>query len=216
MVKVRDMDTQQVIKRLKQIVKPKQILTDPEDLYVYSFEKIFEKQKPKPDVVVKTLSSKEAKEILELAEKEGFTVIRRDEMIDRQSMRKPLVLLDDVLAPELKRVPAKRAEITEILKEIREKGHGSPRNLALALKALFLEKNLAKCGECKTCSGYCTVTSSFEGVETWSWILLILRGSIIGWRGRFCGLGLRCPFRRLSIDLLFHCLLLRVRRGLCG
>ena len=203
MVKVRDMDTQQVIKRLKQIVKPKQILTDPEDLYVYSFEKIFEKQKPKPDVVVKTLSSKEAKEILELAEKEGFTVIRRDEMIDRQSMRKPLVLLDDVLAPELKRVPAKRAEITEILKEIREKGHGNPRNLALALKALFLEKNLAKCGECKTCSGYCTVTSSFEGVETWSskGRALIIRGLQ----------NKELPISKKIIDILYTC----TECGLC-
>ncbi|MCK4482066.1 (Fe-S)-binding protein, partial [Candidatus Bathyarchaeota archaeon] len=166
--KVKDMHTQQVTERLKQIVKPNQILTDPEDLYVYSFEKIFEKQKPKPDIVVKTLSSEKTKEILTLARKDGFTVIKRGEMIIQQRIRKPLVLLDDVPAPELKKIRVKRGEITELLKEIRKKGHGSPRNMALALKTLFLEKNLAKCKECKTCSGYCTVASSFEGVETWS------------------------------------------------
>jgi len=165
---VRDIDTQQVTKHLKQIMKPKQVLTDPEDLYVYSHEKIYEKQKPKPDIVVKTLSPEKAKEILKLAEKDGFTVIKRGEMISHQNIRKPLVLLDDVSTPELKKAPAKAGEIKEILKEIREKGHGTPRNLALALKTLFLEKNLAKCEECKTCSGYCTVASSFEGVETWS------------------------------------------------
>jgi len=162
------MDTRQVIRCLEQIVKPEQILTDPEDLYVYSFEKIFEKQNPKPDIVVKTLSSEETKKILELAEQESFTVVKRGEPTPRKSIKKPLVLLDNVLIPELKRPLAERGEITKILTEIRERGHGSPRNLAFALKTLLLEKNLAKCEECKTCSGYCTVASSFEGVETWS------------------------------------------------
>jgi len=172
------MNTQQVIKHLRQIVKPEQILTDPEDLYVYSFERIFEKQNPMPDIVVRIISSKKTREIFELAGKEGFTVVKRGGMVNRQSVRKPLVLLDDVPAPELKRASSKRGEITEILKEIREKGHGSPRNLALALKTLFLDKNLAKCEECKTCSGYCTVASSFEGIETWSskGRVLIVRG----------------------------------------
>ena len=157
-----------MIERLKQIVKSEQILTDPEDLYVYSFEKIFEKQNQMPDVVVKTLSPLEVQKILELATDEGFTVIKRGEVITRQTVKKPVVLIDDIAAPELKRIQPKRDEITEILKEIREKGHGSPRNLALAIKTLFLEKNLAKCEQCKICSGYCSVASSFEGAETWS------------------------------------------------
>jgi len=162
------MDTQRVIDQLKQIVKPEQVLTDPEDLYVYSFGKIFEKQNPVPDLVVKAVSHEEVQKILELAGNEGLTVVKRGEPINSRNVRKPVVLLDDVPAPELERIPLKRDEITEILKEIRGRGHGTPRNLALALKTLFLEKNLAKCDECKTCSGYCTVASSFEGVETWS------------------------------------------------
>ena len=172
------MDIQQVTRQLKQIVRPEQILTDPEDLYVYSFEKIFEKQNPSPNIVVKTLSSEGAKKIFELAGKESFTVIKRGEMISRQSIEKPLVLLDDVPASELKKIPSKKGEITEILKKIRESGHGTPRNPALALKTLFLEKNLAKCEECKTCSGHCTIAPSFEGVETWSskGRTLIIRG----------------------------------------
>jgi len=172
------MDTQQVIEHLKQIVKPEQILTGPEDLYTYSFEKIFERQDPMPDIVVKTLSFKEAQKILDLAAKEHFTVVKRDEQTNRQSVTKPLILLDNVPAPELKKVPSKKHETIEILKEIRERGHGSPRNLALALRTLFLDKNLAKCEECETCSGYCTVASSFEGVETWSskGRVLIVRG----------------------------------------
>jgi len=197
------MDTQKVTKRLKQIVKPERVLTDPEDLYVYSFEKVYEKQKPKPDIVVKTLSPEKTKEIFELAQKEGFTVIKRGEMISHQNIRKPLVLLDDVPAPELKRVPAKTGETKEILKEIREKGHGTPRNLALALKTLFLEKNLAKCDECKTCSGYCTVAPSFEGVETWSskGRTLIIKGLQ----------NKELPISKKTIDILYTC----TECGLC-
>ena len=49
------MDTQQVIKHLRQIVKPEHILTDLEDLYVYSFEHIYrERRILKIDAVVKT------------------------------------------------------------------------------------------------------------------------------------------------------------------
>ncbi|MDH5482243.1 MAG: (Fe-S)-binding protein [Candidatus Bathyarchaeota archaeon] len=162
------MSMRQVIQRLNLIVRPEQILTDPEDLYVYSFEKIFEKQNPVPDVVVKTLSSKETQKILELSKKEGFTVVKRGEMIKRQNLNRPLVLLDDAPAPKLKRNPIKSDEITEILKEIRAKGQGSPRNLALAIKTLFLEKKFDKCKECKICSGYCTVSLSLKEVETWS------------------------------------------------
>jgi Fe-S oxidoreductase len=197
------MDTQQVIEHLKQIVKSGQILTDPEDLHVYSFEKIFEKQNPTLDIIVKTLSSKESQKILALAGKEGFTIVKRGEPINRQTIRKPLVLLDDIPNTELGLFPEKRGERTEILNEIRERGHGSPRNLALALKALFLKKNLAKCEECKTCSGFCTVASSFEGVETWSskGRALIIRGLQNG----------ELPISKKVVDVLYTC----TECGLC-
>ncbi|UCF58857.1 MAG: (Fe-S)-binding protein [Candidatus Bathyarchaeota archaeon] len=191
------MDTQKVVKHLKRIAKPEQILTDPEDLYVYSFEKIFEEQNPVPDVVVKTPSSKEAQRILELAGKECFTVVKRGEMIGGQSVEKPLLLLDDVPIPELKMISSKKDETIEILKEIRERGYGNPRNLAFALKTLFLEKNLAKCEECKTCSGYCTVASSFEGVETWS-----SKGRITVVRGLQ---NKELPTSRKAVDILYTC-----------
>jgi len=168
MLRNENMKTEHGIERLRQIVKPEQILTDPEDLYVYSFEKLFEKQNPMPDVIVKTLSHEKAQKILEIAGEEGFTVVKRGEITSRQNMEKPVVLLDDVPVPNLERTPTKRNEIIEISKEIRGRGHGTPRNLALALKTLFLEKNPEKCGECKICSGYCTVAPSFGGVETWS------------------------------------------------
>jgi len=192
-----------VIEHLKQIVKPEQILTDPEDLYVYSFEKVFDKQNPAPDIVVKTLPPEEAKRILELARQEGLTVVKRGEPINSQNLRKPLVLLDDVPIPELKRIPPKKDETIEILNEIRERGHGSPRNIALALKAMFLKKNLAKCEECKTCSGYCTVAPSFEGVETWS-----SKGRVLITKGLQ---NKELPISKKIIDILYTC----TECGLC-
>ncbi|TEU05197.1 (Fe-S)-binding protein [Candidatus Bathyarchaeota archaeon] len=197
------MDTQKIVKHLKQIVKPEQILTDPEDLYVYSFEKIFEEQNPVPDMVVKTPSSEEAQKILELAGKGCFTVVKRGEMISRQRVEKPLLLLDDVPTPELKMISSKKGEIIEVLKEIRDSGYGNPRNLAFALKTLFLEKNLAKCEECETCSGYCTVASSFEGVETWS-----SKGRVIVIRGLQ---NKELPVSRKVVDILYTC----TECGLC-
>ena len=197
------MDTQKVIKHLKQIVKPEQILTDPEDLYVYSFEKIFEKQNLVPDMVVKTISSEETQKILELAGKAYFTVVKRGEMDSRQSVEKPLLLLDDVPTPELKTIPSKKGEIIGILKEIREKGHGNPRNLVLALKTLFLEKNLAKCEKCRTCSGYCTVASFFKGIETWS-----SKGRVLTIRGIQ---DKELPLSKKVVDILYTC----TECGLC-
>jgi heterodisulfide reductase subunit C len=198
-----NMDTQKAVEHLKQIVKPEQILTDPEDLYVYSFEKIFEEQNPVPDMVVKTLSSEEAQKILELAEKGCFTVVKRGEMIARQRVEKPFLLLDDTPTPELKMVSSKKVKIIEVLKGIRESGYGNPRNLAFALKTLFLEKNPAKCEECKTCSGYCTVASSFEGVETWS-----SKGRAIVIRGLQSK---ELPVSKRVVDLLYTC----TECGLC-
>lgn len=161
------MDIQKVVELLKKIVKPEQILTDREDLYVYSFEKIFEEQNPVPDIVVTTSSSEETQKVFELAGKGRFSAVKRGE-ISNQSVERPLLLLDDVPNPELNVGSSKEGETLRILKEIRESGYGNPRNLAFAMKALFSRKSHAKCEECKTCSGYCAVASSFDGVETWS------------------------------------------------
>jgi len=50
----------QIADKLKQILNESQVLTDLEDLYVYSFEKVFLNQNyPKPDIVVKVYSLKE-------------------------------------------------------------------------------------------------------------------------------------------------------------
>lgn len=191
------MDVQNVIEQLKQIVTPEKILTDYEDLYVYSFEKIFEKRNPTPDIVVKTLSKEEVKRILESAREIGFTVIQRGETVNNQKIKKPLVLIDNIPLPELKTISPRKSKINGISKEIREKGYDTPRNLVFALKTSFLGKNFAECLECKTCSGYCTVAQSFEGIETWS-----SKGRTILIRGLQ---NEELPISKKVIDILYTC-----------
>jgi hypothetical protein len=61
------------IKSLRKKVGDSNVLTDPEDLYVYSFEHLFkQKQYPDLEAVVKTGSDRQIKEILELAQTEDI------------------------------------------------------------------------------------------------------------------------------------------------
>jgi len=157
------------IKSLQAIVGLDNVLTDVEDLYVYSFEHILRKQQhPTVKAVVKTQSDNEIKKITQLANKENFTVILRSEG-SRGLNGSEVVLIDDLKPPDLKpqekRIPK---EVTENIEEIHRAGHGTLRNFALALQTIFQTKPSSRCQECLTCSGYCTVAPSFNHTETWS------------------------------------------------
>jgi Fe-S oxidoreductase len=165
---------ERVIEHLKQIVEATNVLVDVEDLYVYSYEHLFRKpQYSRLDVVVRVISDEQAREVLELAERERFTLIHRSSgktevSGSAGSLR---VLLDDVAPPKLqvRGVDEKvKQQITDYTRELYRAGHGTFRNLALGLKTLFLRAPASRCLECTVCSGYCTVTPSFNGVETWS------------------------------------------------
>ena len=162
-----------VTKTFERIVGPTNVLTDPEDLYTYSFEHIFrERQYPPICVVLRSRSPREIRKAMHLAAKENFQVIRRSDPNTRkvtESDKIEIVLLDDAEPPDLK--PLKEIELeskTEYLKEIHSTGHGTFRNLALALRTLFSDRLTLQCQECRTCSGYCTVSPSFNNIETWS------------------------------------------------
>lgn len=162
-----------VIETLQKIVGSKNVLTDLEDLYVYSFEHIFREPHYLPiSAVVRTTSSKEIRKVTHLAEKEGFWIIRRGEHNAgkvSESNKTEILLLDDAKPPDLKRLEEIDLEsTTEFIKEIHRAGHGTFRNFAFALKALFSDRLTPRCQECKICSGYCTVSPSFNDIETWS------------------------------------------------
>ncbi len=194
-----------IVEDLRQIVGQKNVLTDIEDLYVYSHEQVFRKrQYSKLNLIVRVDFSEQAQQVMKLARKKDFTVIRRSagKVEAFGSARSPIVLLDDAVPPKLKILSMEEQGLKEeYTKEIHRAGHGTFRNFALALKTLFMEMPASKCLECTTCSGYCTVTPSFNGVETWS-----SKGRALLIRG-FSGGELQ-PSTKL-IDVLYTC-------SLCG
>jgi len=177
------MDMQQVIEHLKQIVKPEQILTDLEDLYVYSFEQIYrERCMLKVDAVVKTESPEEIEKVMSLASEKGFVVARRGKTIDLKETSKPIVVLDDSGILSLTSFEKREKASAEDIKEFRETESGTLKKLGLGQKLLFLSKPTTKCQECDICSSYCIVASYFNGVETWSakGRMLLIRGMTKG------------------------------------
>lgn len=192
---------------LKQIVGSDNVLVDIEDLYVYSYELFFRKpQYSRIDVVVRVVSDQRARKVLELAEREGFTLIRRGsrkaEVSGSTGSLK--VLLDDVVPPKLEVRGVDegvKEQIANYTREIYRAGHGTFRNLALGLKTLFLKAPASKCLQCTVCSGYCTVTPSFNGVETWS-----SKGRTLLIRGFFAG---ELKPSKKFINVIYNC-------SLCG
>ena len=190
------------IRTLKQIVESTNVLTDHEDLYVYSFEYIFrERRYPPISAVVRTISPEEIRKVTHLAKREGFKIIRRGEHNAgkvSESNKPDIVLLDDAKPPHLK--PLEEVELkstTEPIKEIHRAGHGTFRNFALALKILFSDRLTPRCQECRICSGYCTVSPSFNDIETWS-----SKGRTLLIRG--LNSGELAPSRKL-VDIIYTC-----------
>lgn len=195
-----------VLEGFKQIVGPVNVLTDAEDLYVYSFERFFMKQLyPRLDVVIRVSSDEQAKKVIELADKGGLTVVRRGaknaEILE--STKNAVVLIDDAVPPELKVLKKAEEEerVAEYVKEIHRAGHGTFRNFALAMKTLFSSLPARRCLDCTICSGYCTVSPSFNGVETWS-----SKGRALLIRALSNG---DLPISQKLVDVLYTC-------SLCG
>ncbi|MFX0023862.1 MAG: (Fe-S)-binding protein [Candidatus Hermodarchaeota archaeon] len=198
-----------IIEKLNQIILNGQILTSLEDLYVYSFEQIFLDQKyTKPDIVVRISSSEEENKLKKLAQKEDIILIERgkNNNLYLDNPPKLVILLDNVEIPELEscfdELNRKKDFITS-LNEFPISGAGTYRNLALAVQNLLVGKNLNKCQECTTCSGYCTVNPSFNGVETYS-----SKGRLLITRGLMKE---DLDFSEKVVDILYNC----TKCGLC-
>ncbi|UCH31522.1 MAG: (Fe-S)-binding protein [Candidatus Bathyarchaeota archaeon] len=169
----------EIIDALREIVGDTNVLIDIEDRYVYSYKQIYrERYMPEIDAVVKTESSKGIDKVLRLADEEGFSAIQRGKTIDPEKITKPIVLIDnfELVGLEPFQNSLKAGEDTEF----RETERGTLKKLALAQRILFLNKPMAKCQECSACRSYCTVASSFKGIETWSakGRMLLLKGML--------------------------------------
>jgi heterodisulfide reductase subunit D len=163
-----------VIKSLRKMLGDSNVLTDPEDLYVYSFEQIFrQRQYPHIEAVAKASSDRQIKEILRLLKAGNVQAIVRSESenITLQTSSRAKVLIDDATAPKLESLleqTEKKSSHPSLEHEIRKTGHGSFLNYALALKSFLADLPSQKCLSCQACSGYCTVGHAFSNVETWS------------------------------------------------
>jgi len=199
-----------LIDGFKRIVGAENVLTDAEDLYVYSFEHFFrEKRCTNLVVIVRAATEEELKKIEELSHDKDVAVVRRSTWkqekleIDEQEKTTATVLLDDTIQPELRIIGKEKGKerSSRFQKELEEAGHGTFLNFALALKSLFSSLPAKKCLDCKVCSGYCTVASSFNGIETWS-----SKGRTL--LTRALSTGELQPSRKL-VDVLYTC-------SLCG
>ena len=199
----------EIVEDLHQILKESQVLTDLEDLYVYSFEKIFlEQTNIKPDIVVRVSSMEEESKVKSLAKKKDIILIERGKNIlsTFNKHSKPLVLLDNVEIPKLESCNVEASQKDEFITSFNKfpiSGYGTYRNLASAVHTLLLGKSLNKCQQCTTCSGYCTVSPSFNGIETWS-----SKGRMLITRGIMRG---DLNFSEKIVDILFNC----TKCGLC-
>ena len=199
----------EIIKQLKQTIDENQVLTDLVDLYVYSFEKIFLNQLySKLDIVVRTSTIKEETDVLKLGERENVIVIKRGHEILPLDIKSSdtIILLDNVKIPSLESCTEEIGGKKGIIKgfhELIRSGHGTYRNFALAVQNLLFGKTLSKCQNCITCTGYCTVSPSFNGIETWSskGRMLIAKGIMKG----------ELTFSDKVIDTLYSC----TKCGLC-
>ncbi|MFX0038530.1 MAG: (Fe-S)-binding protein [Promethearchaeota archaeon] len=198
-----------IIEKLKKTIKKGQVLTDLEDLYVYSFEKIFSDQMYlKPNIVIRNVSLDEERELKKLSEKEDILLIERGQSIVPipNKSSKTLVLLDNVEIPKLDNCAAEMIDKDDFISNIKNfpiEGYGTYRNLALVVQNLLMGKTLYKCQTCTTCSGYCTVSPSFRGLETFSskGRMLVTRGVIKG----------ELNLSDKIIDILYNC----TKCGLC-
>ncbi|MHA2364518.1 MAG: (Fe-S)-binding protein [Candidatus Hodarchaeales archaeon] len=193
----------EILDYLKWVLEGENVLTDVEDCYVYSFEKIFMKQAySKLDIVIKVSSSKETQEILKWAESEGISIIKRGtkSFSALNKNEKPLILIDDVKIPTLDSFPDTETKNNEIPKNVHsldKTGYNINWNHSIAINSYLQKKMINKCNQCTTCSDYCTVTPSYNGIETWS-----AKGRSILIRGVMKG---DLSYSKKVVDILFTC-----------
>jgi Fe-S oxidoreductase len=191
----------------KQVVGAENVLTDPEDIYVYSFEHFFrERRYTNLAAIVRVPTEKELKKVERLAKDKAVAVVRRSawkQETNEHGKVATTVLLDDILEPELKIIGINEVKerAGKLQKELEEAGQGTPRDFALALRKVLSGLPAQKCLSCNVCSGYCTVASSFRDVETFS-----SKGRTLLTRALFSGELQPSP---KLVDVLYTC-------SLCG
>ncbi|MFW9971454.1 MAG: (Fe-S)-binding protein, partial [Candidatus Odinarchaeota archaeon] len=170
-------------------------------------EKIFLDQNLiKPDIVIRNPTADEESELKKLDKIEDFILIYRGKKIlpTLSKISKPIILIDNAEIPKLEAcfTDEKEGSIAK-LNNFSISPYGTFRNFAIAVQDLLMGKTLSKCQKCITCSGYCTVSPFFNGVETYSskGRMLVTKAIMKGDLG----------FSEKVVDILYNC----TKCGLC-
>jgi heterodisulfide reductase subunit D len=175
----------QLLEALAKAFNPGKVLTDPVDLYVYSFHGEFATRRLEtPVAVLRRLSEGEEKELEVLARASGIQVIRNDEtqMDGPGRVGTPIVILDS-------REPFTSSTLQERLTELEGTwAEGKQRLKGASSFADWFVSSLRmkdgyRIGERPGCDdGFCAVQPFLDGVETFSskGRLLLTRGLLKG------------------------------------
>jgi len=162
------------------------VLTDVEDLYVYSFYgELSIRRRCTPSAVLRLHSESEENELVRLAAQEGARIIRNDRPIEEGWATEggsPVLLVDArepffgaSLRARLSELEKLKAEMGKVLKVAPSFLHWFVSSLRT--KDGYLVREGADCDD-----GYCAVQPFFDGVETWS-----SKGRLLLTRGLFRG-----------------------------
>jgi Fe-S oxidoreductase len=174
-----------LINELKKSVGPDNVLTDAEDLYVYSFiGPLGLTPGKRPIAVMRLLSDKKAAEVIKLCESKGIQVVIRGEAGNEiEKISCPAILLDFTNPPDAKSLERRfRESKNEMTKEThRTINWFSVYESTLRNRLFYRCKDCARYGD-TACSGFCPVGQFYNGVETWSskGRLLLTRGLMEG------------------------------------
>jgi len=190
----------EVINELKKIVGASRVLTDIEDLCVYSFQgPLGARSGPQPNAVVKVHSEEESHKVIELAESERIAIVCRDKTTS-QMMKDPWIMLDLTSPKDISSLRVslqKHAQKPEV--STREPSMNSFSALKIALSNQILHQKCRKCelASGAACSGFCEVAPFFDWNETWS-----AKGRTLLAKGLFDG-GVRLT--KKLVDVIFTC-----------
>lgn len=179
---------------------PEKVLTDIEDLYVYSFYGEFCIRRRLTPSAVLRLSSKSEEELMKLAEAMGVQMFRNDELTEEHGSTEQSfpVLLMDVREPLDGATLSKRLAELEGFKAEKKREMKVAPSLHHWFKSSLKTRDGYQIHECSDCDdGYCAVQPFFDGVETWS-----SKGRLLLTRGLFRG---ELTATKKLIDSLYTC-----------
>lgn len=190
-----------IVEELNQLFNQAQILTDIEDRYVYSFKNIFTKPiHPMFDIVVRDNQSTISDRLLDWSKGKNVKIIRKSSpnSLSASEASKISILLDDIKIPEIVRISEEPIGKRDLIKtKTQLYAHSIQSNIASTIRLLISETSLTKCLQSHISGGYCTITRSYNGIETWS-----AKGRMLLIKGLMKG---ELDYSKKIIDILFTC-----------